>query len=895
MPRLPRLDIGVASPVEWREAERARRRARRHRKRRAWRWLCGHRISLVFLVVGTVALVVVGSLPDPVCVMGGSHDGCLGPSSYWTLWLVLAALLLMINEAAPDIVLLATTTLLLLTRVITEKQALQGVASPSVLAIGVLFVVARALEETRAVELLLSPLLGSPKSTPVGVLRLCIPVALCSAFLNNTPIVAMLLSVCEGWAARNGLSIHALLMPLSFASMLGGMCTLIGTSTNLVLNAQIENDPDAPLLPFTMFSMTAVGAPVALLGVLYMALAAPILLRPRTARTTRGLKSPTLRPHPPPTSVNFSGALSDSVRATPPTHYNLAGTAGLPPDDDFTLGPGAELPPAAAAWSASAGAVPATTPFVLRGLACYCVEVHLGADCLLLGQHPCALDAALAEKGQKRATEVVGLSRGALEYSPGLSSACGCESQDLEAGDDVWRALRLEPGDCLLVSCLGDAVPRLRALPGVTAAPDADALPNGLERAVAPNLEEARLGRRRNPRSWRLVEAVVSASSPLSGLTLTEALATPQLEQTIFWGIRHTHAHRHATPTVHVRGDATSPRLVHVDAETNSRAAQLRWSEAYDDGNMGPPLPPPARHAADDAAASAKSGGSGNGVYHSGLRYVADEDGFDDAASTWTTSEATSAHHVLHPGCTLLLEAPDMWVENHRTSRSFALLGVVGGTAPTTASGAAGALLPEKTAARFKLAASLLALVALLALSSTGTVSLLPLALALAFFLVGVGCITLEQAWRSISFRVLLTIACSFGLGSALQETHVSAILASGLIVLAPVGAFPFLLLIFFFTSLLSCVVSNAATVVLLYSVLRDVQVDGLRPAQTMLVMMLGASSAFATPIGYQTNLMVLARGGYRFGDFAMLGGGLTLLTGFAVSLIVWALPETML
>ena len=59
----------------------------------------------------------------------------------------------------------------------------------------------------------------------------------------------MLLPVCEGWAARSNLSIKVLLMPLSFASMLGGMCTLLGTSTNLVLNAQIEQDPHPPCAP----------------------------------------------------------------------------------------------------------------------------------------------------------------------------------------------------------------------------------------------------------------------------------------------------------------------------------------------------------------------------------------------------------------------------------------------------------------------------------------------------------------------------------------------------------------------------------------------------------------------------------------------------------------------
>jgi len=85
------------------------------------------------------------------------------------------------------------------------------------------------------------------------------------------------------------------------------------------------------------------------------------------------------------------------------------------------------------------------------------------------------------------------------------------------------------------------------------------------------------------------------------------------------------------------------------------------------------------------------------------------------------------------------------------------------------------------------------------------------------------------------------------------------------------------------------------ATVVLLYSVLRAVQIEGLRPSQLMLVMMMGASSAFSTPLGYQTNLLVLGRGGYRFGDFAYLGGILTLVVGICIATLTWIMPESVL
>lgn len=194
---------------------------------------------------------------------------------------------------------LGFTVLLVLSSTISDAEAWSGFSSTSVLSIGALFVVARALEETRAVERMLLPLLGQPSNHISALFRLCIPVALFSAFLNNTPIVAMLLPVSEKWAVRSNLSIKVLLMPLSFASMLGGMCTLIGTSTNLVLNAQIEADAQAPLSPLSMFSMSIVALPAAAVGMLYLSLVSPLVFRAKQQQASApDPKSSTQKPQP---------------------------------------------------------------------------------------------------------------------------------------------------------------------------------------------------------------------------------------------------------------------------------------------------------------------------------------------------------------------------------------------------------------------------------------------------------------------------------------------------------------------------------------------------------------------------------------------------------------------
>ena len=163
-------------------------------------------------------------------------------------------------------------------------------------------------------------------------------------------------------------------------------------------------------------------------------------------------------------------------------------------------------------------------------------------------------------------------------------------------------------------------------------------------------------------------------------------------------------------------------------------------------------------------------------------------------------------------------------------------------------------------------------------------VDLFPLSIALGYFVVSIQIITLDQAWRSISYRLVLCVACSFGPGKALTNTGVADFAGVALLSLQGLGSFGFLLAIHLFTSLLTSIVSNSAAVITIYSVLRSVSVPGVTSEQMMVCMLLGASTDFMTPIGYQTNLMVYKRGGYAFSDYARVGVGLTIVVGCVVS-----------
>jgi di/tricarboxylate transporter len=163
--------------------------------------------------------------------------------------------------------------------VIGASDALAGLANDGVVTIAALFLVAVGLRETGVVNSLVSRVFGKPATLLAAQNRLLWPTALLSGFLNNTPLVAMLLPVTQGWAKRHGLSISMLLMPLSFASILGGSCTLIGTSTNIIVNGWLIEETGHPGLG--MFEITIVALPIAVVGIFFVIIFCRLLLPER--------------------------------------------------------------------------------------------------------------------------------------------------------------------------------------------------------------------------------------------------------------------------------------------------------------------------------------------------------------------------------------------------------------------------------------------------------------------------------------------------------------------------------------------------------------------------------------------------------------------------------------
>ena len=202
----------------------------------------------------------------------------------WQAWVTLGIIALMMvallkEFARPDMIFLGALGLLLLFGILSPEEAFNGFSNPAVLTVAALFIVAIGVQNTGALSFA-DRLLFAPSNGLPGILfRLMITTASMSAFLNNTPIVAMLIPRIQAWSEKSGVPTSKLLIPLSYAAIVGGMTTLIGTSTNILISGLMQA---AGYEGLGLFDLTWIGLPAAICAILYFVLIGHRLLPNRT-------------------------------------------------------------------------------------------------------------------------------------------------------------------------------------------------------------------------------------------------------------------------------------------------------------------------------------------------------------------------------------------------------------------------------------------------------------------------------------------------------------------------------------------------------------------------------------------------------------------------------------
>jgi len=220
-----------------------------------------------------------------------------------TLMIIGLTLTAFIREwATPDVLALSILCLVVALGLVPAEKMTEVFKNEAPLTIAALFVIGGALERSGAVDhigrILRERLSGN---TRVAILAFSLVSAFFSAWMNNTAIVAILLPVTLGFARTKNIPASRLLMPLSYCSILGGCCTLIGTSTNLLVSGALR-DLDMP--PLTMFELAPIGIPMAIAGIGYLTIFGPKLI---------------------PARASISGSLEIDFRTTPLHHILIAG------------------------------------------------------------------------------------------------------------------------------------------------------------------------------------------------------------------------------------------------------------------------------------------------------------------------------------------------------------------------------------------------------------------------------------------------------------------------------------------------------------------------------------------------------------------------------------------
>ena len=583
-------------------------------------------------------------------------------------WLTLAVLIAMIAAmaweiAGPDVILMGGLVVLAAAGVLTPAETFAGFANESMLTVGALLVLSAALRDTGALEVTFGRIFGRTRSERVGLIRMMLPIASVSAFLNNTTIVAMMTPVVIDWAHRNRMSPARFLIPLSYATILGGVTTIIGTSTNLTVAGLMLQ---SKMEPMGFFELAPVGIPVAVAGLAYLLWASPRLL-PARKEPTEGLGE---------ARREYTVAMIVELRS--PLANRTVEDAGL-----------RHLP----------------------GL--FLVEID-------------------------RAGRVI--------------TPVGSDEVILES-------------DRLVFAGVVDTIVDLSRIRGLVPATDD-------ERPAS-----ADPGR-------RLIEAVVSHSSPLVGRSIRDASFRTVYDAAVI--------------AVHRNGERVAGKIGDI---------------------------------------------------------------------------------VLRPGDTLLLQTAPGFLRVHRNSPDFYLVSELPGTEN-----------PRYDRAW-------VALFVLGALVAIVTLGWLPISIASflsAGALVATRCITAAQARRSIEWSILIVIAAALGIGLAMEKTGVAAATASQLTrVVGDVGPVAALALVYFVTVVLTEAISNNAAAALMFPIAVATAAQlGVDARGFVMAVTVAASCGFATPIGYQTHLIVYGPGGYRFGDFVRVGLPLDVLCGVvAVTVIPYFFP----
>ncbi len=770
------------------------------------------------------------------------------------------SLVLFISEVIRmDVVALLVLGALAVTGLVDSNQAFAGFSNSAVITVWAMFILSEGLTRTGIADIIGRQVMrigGNQEFTLIVVIM--ITGAVLSAFMNNIGVAALMLPVVVEVARRTRIAASRLLMPLAYSTLLGGLMTLIGTPPNLLISESLAL---RGYEPFELFDFTPIGGIVMVVGVLFVALGGRFMLpkqkiergdkhvSQRSLRARYKLQERTFMLRVPTDSILVGKTLAES---------RIGSSTGLIILSLIRDGRSETLPGRQTVLRGGDG-------LLVQGRVDQFRELRRWSDLVIEREAP-VLKSMVASK-------VVYASVTVSESSPVVSELVRHAAFRTRFDVAVVGIMRrgsyrltnlayvpIRAGDQILVQGEIEAIAQLEKFS------DFSAVEIFSEEQLAEQYHtDERMFVVRLPKHSGLVEETL-AKSRLADVFDFRVLAVfrdgelkvmPRGDEVLVGGDLLLIEGQHSDLDV-LRG------LQELEIDTKVPASISSFESE--------------RLTLMDATLDPRTALAGRTVGELNFR----ERYGIELAGIWREGETVGtelADERLQIGDALLLLGPRDRLQLLATDTDFLILTPLGQEPPDTRRAPLAAFIMMGVVVAVMLGYAPISIAAVIG----GTIMVLT------------GCLTMEQAYRSIDWRAIFLIAGMLPLGTAMQETGAAEYLANQVMtLLGDAGPWPVIMGLYILTAMATMIIPTAALVVLMSPIVLSAMSDlGVAPETAMMAVAMAASASFTSPISHPANILVMGPGGYRFVDYLKVGVPLTIVVFITVMVllpILWPL-----
>jgi len=769
------------------------------------------------------------------------------------LGILVTSLILFVSEVIRmDLVALLVLCALAVSGLVSATEAFAGFSNSAVITVWAMFILSAGLTRTGIADIIgrqVIRLAGRREFAMVIVIM--ITAAVLSAFMNNIGVAALMLPVVVDVARRTRIPPSRLLMPLAYATLLGGLTTMIGTPPNLLVSEIMAQNGYEP---FGLFDFTPLGGSIMIIGVIFVALAGRLLLpktksdrgRHQSQRSLRArykLQEQTFMMRVPMDSILVGKTLAQSRIGSSTRLIILAlirfGRSETLPSRQTVLRGGDRI--------------------LVKGRLDQFRELQRWSDLVIEREAPVLKSMVAA----KIAYAEVELAEGSPLVSELIRHAAFRTRFNVSVVG-VWRKnayrltnlayVPLRAGDRILVQGETEAVAELEKFADFSS---------------AQPLTDEEL-REQYSTDERLFVVRLPKHSELAAATLAKSRLADVFD------FRVVAIFRDGKLTVMPRGDEVleGGDLLLIEGQHEDLDVLRGLQELDIDTKVSPHLGAleSERLTLMDATLDPRSSLAGKTVGELNFR----ERYGIELAGIWREGGpvgADLADERLQIGDALLLLGPHERLQLLSDDPDFLILTPLGREPPDTR--------------RAPLAAAIMLAVVLSVMAGYAPIAVA--AVVGCTIMVLTGCLNMEQAYRAIDWRAIFLIAGMLPLGTAMQDTGAAAYLAGQVMdLLGNAGPWPVIMGLYVLTAMATMVIPTAALVVLMSPIVLSAMADmGLQPETAMMAIAMAASASFASPISHPANILVMGPGGYRFIDYIKVGIPLTVVVFITVMVLL--------